>query len=664
MAVDLRRFDEKGTCDQPPGRALADPRRGREDMNIVIVGHVDHGKSTIIGRLLADTGSLPKGKLEQVREFCRRHSRPFEYAFLLDALKDEQAQGITIDSARCFFHTERRRYIIIDAPGHLEFLKNMVTGASRAEAALLVIDATEGVQENTKRHGTMLSMLGIRQIAVLINKMDLVDYDERRFAELAAEYRAFLESIGLHASHFVPVSGMHGDNISRSSDAMPWHRGPTVLEVLDGFQSQPPPDDKPLRLPVQAVYRFSARGDRRRIVAGTVETGRLRVGDRIRFYPSGKESRVKSIEAFNAAQLPTEVGSGYAVGFTLEEQIYVRRGEIVTRVGEPAPRTASVLRANLFWLGKAPMVKGKAYLLKLGTAKVEARLEEVHAVLDAATLTRTTGKERIDRHDVAEVTLRLAAPIAFDLADEIAATSRFVIVDDYEISGGGIIQAVPAEPAQRYADGRTFPRVHVIPHDGKVTYLDRCRVLGQAGLVVWFTGLSGAGKSTIAAAVERRLNEAGKAVYWLDGDSVRRGLCRDLGFTPQERDENIRRVAEVAALFKDAGLITLVSCISPFARMREFARERAGADRFALVYVKADVATCMKRDPKGLYRKALEGAIPDFTGISSPYEEPADADLVLDTARQSVAECVDAVVSLVQRLQDAAMECWEQEANR
>lgn len=670
MAVDLKRFDAKDTCNVRP--------LGREDMNIVIVGHVDHGKSTIIGRLLADTGSLPKGKLEQIQELCRRTGRSLEYAFLLDALKDEQEQGITIDSARVFFYTAKRRYVIIDAPGHLEFLKNMVTGASRAEAALLVIDATEGIKENTKRHGTMLSMLGIRQLSVLINKMDLVDYDERRFNQLVAEYRAFLESIGLTASSFLPVSGMKGDNISGPSAATPWYRGPSVLEVLDAFESQPPPVDKPFRMPVQAVYRFSGQGDRRRIVAGTVETGRLRVGDRVRFYPSGKESRVKTIEAFNVKELPREVSSGQAVGFTLEEQIYVRRGEIATIAGQPAPRTAAAFRTSLFWLGKNPMVKGKTYLLKLGTAKVDAWLEEVREVIDASSLERTSGKDRVDRHDVAECTIRLGAPIAFDLASEIAATSRFVIVDDYEISGGGIIQAPVEEPALRGAQpkggattaggeqpsggaqrigGLQAPvgvSSNIRRHTGLVSYADRCRVLGQAGLVLWFTGLSGSGKSTIAAAVERRLNELGRAVYWLDGDAVRHGLCSDLGFSPADRDENIRRVAEVAALFKDAGLITLVSFISPFARMRAFARERAG-DGFALVYVKADVQTCIERDPKGLYQKALRGEIPDFTGISSPYEEPDDADLVLDTARQTPEECVEAVVSLVLELQAQAL---------
>jgi len=411
----------------------------RRDMSIVIVGHVDHGKSTIIGRLLADTDSLPQGKLDQVREMCRRTSRPFEYAFLLDALKDERDQGITIDSARVFFKTALRRYIIIDAPGHIEFLKNMVTGAARAEAALLVIDASEGIKENSKRHGYMLSMLGIDQVTVLINKMDLMGYDEKVFNELKDDYEAFLESIGVRAASFIPVSGMQGANIAERSPETPWYRGRTVLETLDGFKNQPLPVNKPFRMPVQGVYRFTQNNDRRRIIAGTVETGRLSVGDTVVFYPSGKQSRVKTIEAFNAP-LPTTVEAGQATGFTLEEQIYVRRGEIATHAGEPRPEVTSTLRANLFWLGKSPLTKDKRYILKLGTARVGAQVSEILQVLDASDFSRSLGNDQVNRNDVAECILQLENAIAFDTSDAIPQTSRFVIVDEYEIAGGGIIQ--------------------------------------------------------------------------------------------------------------------------------------------------------------------------------------------------------------------------------
>ncbi len=410
----------------------------REDMNIVIVGHVDHGKSTIIGRLLADTGSLPEGKLESVKEMCRRNSKPFEYAFLLDALKDEQAQGITIDSARCFFKTDKRNYIIIDAPGHIEFLKNMVTGAARAEAALLVIDAKEGVKENSKRHGYLLSMLGIKQITVLVNKMDLVDYNKDRFDEIEKEYREFLKSINVEPISFIPVSGFFGENIKNKSDKLDWYNGLTILDTLDSFENKDISKDLPFRMPVQAVYKFTNNNDDRRIIAGTVETGNLKVGDSVVFYPSGKKTKVKTIEAFNE---PThlEVSSGYSTGFTMEEQIYVKRGELAVKENEKVPYISTRIKSKLFWLGKEPFSLEKEYLLKIGSSKVKAYIEEIVRVLDASTL-ETIKKSQVDKNDVAEVIIKTDSPIAFDLSVDIANTSRFVIVDNYEISGGGIIE--------------------------------------------------------------------------------------------------------------------------------------------------------------------------------------------------------------------------------
>ncbi len=359
-----------------------------EEMNIVIVGHVDHGKSTVIGRLLADTGSLPEGKLEQVRERCRRNARPFEYAFLLDALKDEQAQGITIDTARCFFKTDKRRYIIIDAPGHIEFLKNMITGASRAEAALLVIDAAEGVQENSRRHGYMLSMLGIRQVCVLVNKMDLVGYDRTTFEQVEAEYKTFLDQIGIRPSGFIPVSGMEGDNIAAPSARMGWYQGPTVLEMLDRFVAPAPPNELPFRMPVQDVYKFTELGDSRRIIAGTVLTGTLQAGDEVVFYPSGKKTHVSRIEPMRADGQTGLAEAELATGFTMTEQIYIKRGELCVRADQPAPLIGSRMKVSLFWLGKNPMVQGRTYHLKTGTLKVECTLDEILSVTDASTLQR------------------------------------------------------------------------------------------------------------------------------------------------------------------------------------------------------------------------------------------------------------------------------------
>ncbi|MBQ9980890.1 MAG: adenylyl-sulfate kinase [Oscillospiraceae bacterium] len=606
-----------------------------ENMSVVTVGHVDHGKSTVIGRLLADSGSLPEGKLDMVRENCRRNSKPFEYAFLLDALKKEQSQGITIDTARCFFSTEKRRYIIIDTPGHIEFLKNMVTGASRAEAALLVIDAARGIEENTRRHGYFLSMLGIRQVAVLVNKMDLVKYSEKVYNDIRDEYGAFLKKINIVPECFIPVSGFEGDNIANPSKNMPWYKGLTVLRQLDEFKAASPAENLPLRMPVQGVYKFTGGGDSRRIIAGTIESGKLRDGDRLVILPSGKRTSVKSLEVWNAEK-PEEFVPGQAAGFTMTEQIFAERGEIVCREDEVAPQVGVKLKVNLFWLGKERFEKGKAYFLKCGTAKVVMRLENVERVVNASDLS-CMNRQYVDKHEVAECVLELEHPIAFDLAGQTEATSRFVIIDEYEIAGGGII--TEALKSHDY-DVRNIRWA-----SGGISGEERKKLSGQ-GMVVWMTGLSGSGKTTISLEAEKRLIRAGINAYILDGDKLRRGLNSDLGFGDADRKENIRRTAEVAKLFADAGNVTIVTLISPFEESRRQAREIIG-DSFMEVYVKADLETCMKRDPKKLYKKAKAGEITSFTGIDSPYEEPKTPDLVLDTQQWDEVECVEMLLGAI-----------------
>lgn len=605
----------------------------RDDLNIVIVGHVDHGKSTIIGRLLADTGSLPQGKLEQVQEQCRRNSKVFEYAFLLDALKDERSQGITIDSARCFFQTAKRRYMILDAPGHLEFLKNMVTGAARAQAALLVIDAAEGIQENSKRHLYLLAMLGIEQIAVLVNKMDLLNYSQEKFQGLVSLYTEFMEKLNLQATAFLPVSGREGDNIANPSGKMDWYQGRMVLEELDSFTAKRLPSNSPFRLPVQGVYKFTENQDNRRIIAGTVVSGQLTVGEEVVFYPSLKKSRVKSIEGFNVEK-QTTLTAGYAAGFTLEEQIYVRRGEIAALAKELAPETAARIKVSLFWLGKRPLQKQEKYFLKIGTQKVGMQVEEITQVMDTSELLYDQ-RDYVETNEAAQCILKLDREIAFDSVEINQETGRFVIVDNHQIAGGGIIH-------QGLQD-----KENLFFSQGKVTYQERCQNLRQKGLVVWFTGLSGSGKSSIAVEVERELLAQGRAVYRLDGDNIRLGLNADLKFSQADRVENIRRIAEVAALFQDAGMIVLVCCISPHNFMREFARERVGEEGFLEIYVQAELATCISRDPKGLYQKALRGEIADFTGISSPYEEPRNPELFLPTDWLSIEESKEEVLRAI-----------------
>ncbi|HWK12130.1 MAG TPA: GTP-binding protein [Vicinamibacterales bacterium] len=560
---------------------------------IVITGHVDHGKSTIVGRLLADTGSLPDGKLEAVRANCERHAKPFEYAFLLDALKDEQAQGITIDAARVFFRSPKRRYIIIDAPGHIEFLKNMVTGASRAQAALLVIDAHEGIRENSRRHGYMLSMLGIRQIAVAVNKMDLVGWSRDTFEQVTAEYSAFLAQIGIAPAHVIPVSGMRGDNIAAASVEMPWYTGPTVLDALDSFRAAEPPTTRSFRMPVQGVYKFTGQNDSRRIVAGTPDTGTLRVGDDVLFYPSGKKSRVHSIEAFNRPP-QTELHAGQAAGFTLEEQIYITRGELAVRAGEPAPHVSTRIRVSLFWLGRAPFLQDKDYVLKLGTSRVPARLESIERVIDASDLQSSASGDRVGRHEVAECTLTLGRPLAFDTGAEFEATSRFVIVDDFDISGGGIIRESLTDPHSGLRE--SVLRRNLKWSSSGVPLERRSERLSQRPALLVITGEASTDRKRLARALETRLFDEGRHVYFLAIGNLLYGVDADLERTEENRPEHVRRLGEVANILLDAGLIVIATAIDLAQEDAERLRTAVGADRVAFVWMGDDVATDLTPD--------------------------------------------------------------------
>jgi bifunctional enzyme CysN/CysC len=539
----------------------------RDQMNVVIVGHVDHGKSTVVGRLFADTGALPQGKLDAVKRECERTGKPFEYAFLLDALSDEQDQGITIDTARCFFKSARRDYIIIDAPGHIEFLKNMISGAARAEAAVLVIDAKEGVRENSRRHGYILSMLGIRQVIVCVNKMDLVRNDEAHFQAIEREYRAFLAGIGaVTPLRFIPVSAILGENLAARGAGMPWYKGPTLLETLDGLSKAPPKVDQPMRMPVQAVYKFTSRGDDRRIIAGRIDAGQVRVGDRVVFSPSNKVSTIKSIEGFNTP--PREhIEAGWSTGFTLTEEIYVVRGEVMSHAERP-PLVSTRLRTNLIWLGKKPFVQGRDYKLKLGTAAVAVRIHQILRVIDAsqeaaaAALGRDAPsaggapaeKDHIGRHDVADVILEARQPIAFDLTADCEATGRFVIVDGYDVAGGGIITAaVSDELRDLRAEARTRDFNWVA---GGVTGAERAQRFGHRAALIMFVGPAGVGKHRYARALEKALFEQGRHIYMLDGKNVLLGVDHDL-WVDAAQSELVRRFGEVAHLLLSSGLLVV-----------------------------------------------------------------------------------------------------------
>ncbi|MDP2654279.1 MAG: GTP-binding protein [Candidatus Omnitrophota bacterium] len=527
----------------------------RDQMNVVIVGHVDHGKSTVIGRLLADTGSLPEGKLEEIRARCLRSARPFEYAFLLDALKDEQSQGITIDTARSFFKSGKRDYIIIDAPGHIEFLKNMITGAARAEAALLVIDAHEGIRENSKRHGYMLSFLGIKNVAICVNKMDLVGYDQKIFEAIKTEYSRFLSEINLPAQHFIPIAAREGDNIAGLSSRMPWHRGPFVLDALDRFVKAAAKDEQPLRMPVQDIYKFTAQGDDRRIAAGRVESGTIKVGDEVIFLPSQKKSRVSSVESFNTPP-KTEAFAGMSTGVCLETQIYIRPGEILCKASEKLPQVSTKFKASIFWLGKQPLVRGRTYKLKITTQQVPVVVAEILGVMNASELSSSL-KDHVNRHEVAECVLETLKPVAFDVVSEMPEIGRFVIVDNYEISGGGII-------VSPVFDEQTALKQHIRKREfewerSAITPDKRSQKYDHKSAFIILTGQIDTGKQKIAKALEESLFNLGKFTYFL-------GLSNRLSLTTADRQdatiakfEHLQQLGELAHLMTDAGLILITS---------------------------------------------------------------------------------------------------------
>lgn len=604
----------------------------REQMKIVIVGHVDHGKSTLVGRLFHDTNSLPDGKFEQIQALCKKRGMQFEWSFLMDALQAERDQEITIDTSQIWFKTAQRDYVIIDAPGHKEFLKNMISGAASSEAAILLIDAREGVREQSKRHGYLLHLLGVRQIAVAVNKMDLEDYSEKKFRKIEKEYKKYLADIGVVPTDFIPIAARDGENMVRRSEHMPWYTGPTVIEALDRFKKKPELDDIPLRLPIQDVYRFD---EHKRIFAGRIESGTLKVGDELIFSPSNKSSKVTGIEIWNAKEAPQKATAGMCVGFTLDEQIFVERGEVAS-LAEDAPMLTNLFRARLFWLGSTDLVPNKRYTMKINTSEYKVEVREIEQVVSTDDLSLNKN-ESVSKNEVAEVVMKVRGLAALDEFEQNQKTGRFMLMDGYNVVGGGIIsmEGFANQRVDRAKHGKNLFAV-----DDIITHEQRALHNGHFGGVLWFAGLSGSGKTTLAQELEKRLFAKGYQVFVLDGDNIRGGLCSDLSFEHKDRSENLRRVAEVAALFAKAGVVVITAFISPYAEDRRRARNIMG-ENFHSVYIKADLKTCEKRDPKGLYKKARAGEIPNFTGVSDKFEEPENADLTIDNCKQSIERSVD-----------------------
>jgi bifunctional enzyme CysN/CysC len=564
-----------------------------EVFKLVVVGHVDHGKSTIMGRLLADSNSLPEGKLEQVRQFCKKNSRPFEYAFLLDALKDEQSQGITIDSARIFFKSKKRNYLILDAPGHIEFLRNMVTGAANAYGALLVIDAEEGIQENSKRHATMLSMLGVRQIGILVNKMDLVGFAQKRFEDLIEEFKKFLEKLKIEPTAWIPVSGRDGDHVVESSKKMSWYSGPSVLELLDQFPRPLSGERGPLRLFVQDVYKFTNFGDQRRIIAGTLDSGTLKRGDPILFYPSMKRSKVLSIEQFPASKV-SQAASGSAVGFTLDEQVYLTRGELVCSDNDQQICISSRFRTSIFWLGKSPLELHKDYGLRLGTRSVSARIMQIEEVVDASTLDSGKQASEIQRNEVAKCVIRTKSPIAFDVSESGLDSSRFVLVDQYDIAGGGII-------TQELEDDQSWVRDEVKLRNSKwesslISPSKRAEQYNQKSALILVTGPKDAGKKPVARALEMELFESGKIVYFLGIGNILYGVDADIKGRETNTTEHLRRMAEISHLMLDAGIILILTAVDLTTRDLGLISTLVDPDRIVTVWVGDRAPTSLHAD--------------------------------------------------------------------
>lgn len=605
-------------------------------LKIVIVGHVDHGKSTLIGRLIHDTGNLPDGKFDAIKASCEKRGMPFEWSFLLDALQTERDQGITIDTTQIHFKTPQRDYTIIDAPGHKEFLKNMISGAASADAAILLIDAKEGVKEQSKRHGYLLHLLGIRQTAVAVNKMDLVDYSEDRFEEIKREYTAYLQSVGVTPTVFVPIAAREGEGIAKRNKHFKKH--PTILKALEKFKTTPVLTKLPLRLPVQDVYKF----DERRILAGRIESGRLKVGDEVLFSPSNKTSRITSIE--NWPQAPqASAQAGESIGITIEHPLFIERGEVLSHP-KNAPVLSNLLKARIIWLGNNPLQIGKSYKIKLQTAEFMAEVHNIEMALDTDSLDRAAS-DHIARHGVGEVTFRLRGLAALDDHLSNSRTGRFVIIEGFDMVGGGIVSLGGIED-QRVKPTKIKSQ-NLTEVAQQVSLKQRIQRNGHQSGILWLTGLSGSGKSTLSQELQTRLFAKGYQVMVLDGDNVRHGLCSDLGFKPEDRSENIRRVGEVAALFARAGFIVITAFISPYIADRKRARA-AAPEFFHTVYVKAPIETCETRDVKGLYAKARRGEIKGFTGIDDPYEEPKNPDLTIDTSQSTIEEGVAMLMKYVE----------------
>ncbi|SFU65108.1 sulfate adenylyltransferase subunit CysN [Halomonas korlensis] len=603
-------------------------------LRFITCGSVDDGKSTLIGRLLFESKLLFEDQLAAIEADSKKYGtqgNEMDFALLVDGLAAEREQGITIDVAYRFFSTNKRKFIVADTPGHEQYTRNMVTGASTTDAAILMVDARYGILTQTRRHSFLMSLIGMRHLVVAINKMDLVDYSKQRFEEIVEEYKVFAKQLGLEEITFIPMSALKGDNVIEHGHHMPWYHGPTLMAYLETVEV----DDErlqrnPFRMPVQWVNRpnLDFRG-----FTGMVSSGTVKPGDAIRVQPSGKSSRVARIYTYDG-DLEMAV-AGQSITLLLDDEIDISRGDVISGVERPS-QTADQFETSLVWMHEQPLLPGRPYLMKLGTQTVSATVTDVKYQVNVNTLEHTAAKQ-LDLNAIGICTLSLDRAVAFDPYQECQDTGGFILIDRMTNNtvGAGMLHF-----ALRRSQNIHMQHVDI---DKQARALSK----GQQPAVLWFTGLSGAGKSTIANLVEKKLHAAGQHTYLLDGDNVRHGLNRDLGFTDADRVENIRRVGEMAKIMVDAGLIVLTAFISPFRSERQLARDLMEDGEFIEIFVDTPLDVAEERDPKGLYRKARRGELKNFTGIDSAYEAPESPDLHLRTTEMSSDEAADAIIGLL-----------------
>ena len=609
----------------------------KQTLRVIIVGHVDHGKSTLIGKLLSDLNQIQEEKINDIKKICKTRGLKFEWAFLLDALKTERDQGITIDTTQIFFKSDIRNYVFIDAPGHKEFLKNMITGATSAQLAILIIDGLEGIQEQTKRHVYLLSLLGVKNVIVVINKMDLINYDKNKFADLETQITRYLKSINIKIMAIIPVSAWNGDNIVRKKP-LRWYFGKTLLEVLDQFKDKAVDHLKPLRFVVQDIYKI----DEKRILVGRVESGKLKKKSEYVISPSNTKVSIKSFQIWPKS-IKDEYVSGECIGLELNEKIFVEKGNVISEITKP-PSLVNLFEARIFWFSNQRLQINKKYKIKINTTDYDITFSKIKRIINIDDLTEKKNDD-VQKNNVADVLIESESILCLDNFELVNNTGKFSLIDQFEVVGGGVVKSASKSDS---TDSNLNINENVKSEDFFVNEIDRILKVGHRPGILWLTGLSGSGKSTIAKEVEKKLFLKGYNIFSLDGDNLRHGLNRDLDFMPESRVENIRRTAEVASLFVSAGFIVLISLISPYKRDRKKARA-IRPEVFKEIFIKASIEECEKRDVKGLYAKARSGKIKNFTGLTAPYEEPDKPELIIDTEKNGIIECSKLLEKFVEK---------------